>query len=95
MVCVGTGLFYVGQALCLVGASVNAPRIYLGPKLLAGALAVALNWAAAWSFGLMGVALASWVVGGVYTLSVARANRKALASLASAAARVQDREGPR
>jgi O-antigen/teichoic acid export membrane protein len=93
VVCVGTGLFHVGQALCLVGAAVNAPRIYLGPKLLAGALAVALNGAAAWTFGLMGVALASWAVGAVYTLSVVHANRRALARLDSANARARDRGG--
>ena len=78
IVCVGTGLFYVGQALCLLGASLNTPRSYLTPKLVAGALAVALNTAAAWAFGLVGVAAASWLVGGIYAVSVARANSRML-----------------
>lgn len=78
IVCVGTGLFYVGQALCLLGASLNTPRSYLRPKLVAGGLAVASNAAAAWGFGLVGVAAASWLVGGIYAVSVARANSRML-----------------
>ncbi len=78
VVCVGAGLFYVGQAVSLVGASLNAPRIYLVPKILAGLLAVALNTASASAFGLPGIAVASWVVGGVYVALVVRANARIL-----------------
>ncbi len=86
LVCVGTGLFYVGQALCLLGASLNTPRSYLTPKLVAGCLAVASNAAAAWAFGLVGVAAASWIVGGIYAVSVARANSRMLGRMAGSGA---------
>jgi O-antigen/teichoic acid export membrane protein len=86
VVCVGTGLFYVGQALSLVGASLNTPRIYLAPKLVAGGLALAVNAFVAWKFGLVGIAAASWVVGGVYVASVSRANARVLGRLAASEA---------
>jgi O-antigen/teichoic acid export membrane protein len=78
VVCVGAGLFYVGQAVGLVGASLNAPRIYLVPKTLAGLLSVAVNTAAASEFGLPGIAVSSWVIGGVYVALVVRANTRIL-----------------
>jgi O-antigen/teichoic acid export membrane protein len=81
VVCIGTGLFYVGQALSLVGASLNTPRIYLAPKILAGVLALALNAFVAWEFGLVGIAVASWVVGGAYVAFVSRANQRVLGRL--------------
>ena len=84
VVCVGTGLFYVGQALSLVGASLNAPRIYLAPKILAGLLAVGFNTVAAWAFGLSGIAVVSWAVGGIYVALVASANRSVARRMAAA-----------
>ena len=87
VVCVGTGLFFVGQSLSLVGASLNAPRIYLTPKILSGVLAVGLNAAGAWAFGLPGIAVASWATGGVYVALVVRANRRLLIRTAAADSR--------
>ncbi len=94
IVCVGTGLFYVGQALCLLGASLNTPRSYLTPKLVAGGVAVASNAAAAWAFGLVGVAATSWAIGAVYVVLVVRANRHILARMTAAGSRQEPRGGP-
>jgi O-antigen/teichoic acid export membrane protein len=76
LLCLGTGLFHVGQALCLVGLSLNLPNKYMFPKIAAGLLAVLLNILFVNLFGMHGIAVSICVAGLVYLLMIVAVNAK-------------------
>jgi len=61
LLCLGTGLFYTGQALTSLGLALNLPKKYLLPKILTGVFSVVLNFVLISVFGIAGAA---------YTLSL-------------------------
>ncbi len=76
MLCLGTGLFHIGQALCLVGLSLNLPNKYMFPKIAAGLLAVLLNVLFVNLLGMHGIAVSVCVAGLVYLLMIVAVNVK-------------------
>ena len=72
--CLGTGLYHIGQALCLTGLSLNLPRRYMAPKIISGILAVILNVALVSLFGMVGIAIAIGLAGLAYLLFMVVAN---------------------
>lgn len=74
--CIGTGLFYIGQALCNLGMALNKPSVYMAPKIISGILAVTLNWFLIRKYGLPGTAYAGIISGGVYLLFIYLVNQK-------------------
>ena len=76
VLCLGTGLYHIGQALCLTGLSLNLPRRYMTPKIVSGILAVILNAVLVSLFGMVGIAIAIGVAGLAYLLFIAAANVK-------------------
>jgi O-antigen/teichoic acid export membrane protein len=74
LLCLGTGLFHIGQALCLVGLSLNLPHKYMFPKIASGVLAVVLNVLLLKLFGMPGIAMSVCMAGFVYLLLIAEAN---------------------
>lgn len=74
--CIGTGLFYVGQAMCNTGMALNVPRKYLLPKIIAGLLSVILNIIFIINYGIIGVAYAMLVVGLLYSVHIMFINVK-------------------
>ena len=79
LLCMGTGLFYTGQALTVHGMALNVPKKYLTPKVAVGFVSVALNILMIKIFGLNGVAYTILIVGTLYLFYIALINRKLLA----------------
>lgn len=75
LISLGVGLFYIGQALCLKGMALQIPGEYVMAKVVTGFLAVLGNVIAAYILGVVGVALCSCIVGGLYVAWIARVNR--------------------
>jgi O-antigen/teichoic acid export membrane protein len=76
MFCIGTGLFYTGQAMCNTGMALNLPQKYLVPKILAGVLSVFLNIVFIIYFGLNGIAYSMVIIGAVYSFYILLINKK-------------------
>jgi len=74
--CIGTGLFYVGQAMCNTGMALNVPQKYLLPKIIAGLLSVILNIIFIINYGIIGVAYAMLAVGFLYSVHIMFINGK-------------------
>jgi len=76
LLCLGTGLYHIGQALCLTGLSLNVPRRYMIPKIISGVLAVSLNVVLVSLFGMIGIAIAIGLAGLAYLLFIIIANER-------------------
>lgn len=76
LLCLGTGLFHVGQALCLRGLSLNLPHKYMFPKIVSGVLAVLLNILFVNLLGIHGIAVSVCVGGLLYLLMIAAVNMR-------------------
>lgn len=76
VLCLGTGLFYVGQALCLLGLSLNLPHRYMFPRIASGVLLVALNVLLLNLFGMIGIAVAICLSGLFYLFLIITVNGK-------------------
>ncbi len=79
--CLGTGLFYTGQALATLGLSMNRPGKYISPKIIIGILSVALNYFLIKSIGITGTAYTAVVVGVIYLFYIAMINRGIMKSM--------------
>ncbi len=82
LLCMGTGLFYTGQALTVHGMALNVPKKYLPPKVSVGFVSVALNILMIKIFGLSGVAYTILTIGALYLIYIAVINRKLLSRTA-------------
>jgi O-antigen/teichoic acid export membrane protein len=78
IICVGIGLFQIGQGLTNVGMLLNKPNIYLFPKIASGILALILNITFINIFGIIGIAISLCLTNFVYLLLVFLTNRKIL-----------------
>jgi O-antigen/teichoic acid export membrane protein len=74
--CLGVGLFSVGQALTTRGMLWNVPQIYLFPKIASGVIAVIANILCLNLMGLDGIAVSVSVMGLIYMILVIQANGK-------------------
>jgi O-antigen/teichoic acid export membrane protein len=81
LLCLGTGLFHVGQALSLLGLSLNLPHRYMFPKIVSGALAVALNVLLLSLFGMVGIAVSVCLAGFFYLLLIMAVNTRIRAAV--------------
>lgn len=81
VISVGAGLFYIGQALALLGMSLNLPKKYITPKIISGVLSVLFNTLFIFIFGILGTAITAVITGLVYSLYVLIINRKILADI--------------
>ena len=68
LVCLGTGLFQLGQILSIVGLAFNKSQIYITPKVSIGVLAVGLNFALCRKFGITGVIMTLIIIGISYSV---------------------------
>jgi O-antigen/teichoic acid export membrane protein len=74
--CLGIGMFYVGQSFTMFGMLLNMPDKYLAPKILSGLLAVLANIIFVHYFGMAGAAISTCVIGIFYLLLVLYVNNK-------------------
>jgi len=76
ILCLGTGLFQVGQSLTVLGMLVNTPDKYLVPKICSGIFAVVANVFLIYYFGIVGAAISITFIGIIYLLLVLYVNNK-------------------
>lgn len=81
LLCIGIGLFFVGQAMCNVGMALNVPKKYILPKIISGVLAVGLNILFLVKFGIIGVTYSSICLGLFYSVYIWLVNKQILGSL--------------
>lgn len=79
--CIGTGLFYITQAMHNVGLAMNIPRRYLIPKILTGIIAIALNIIFVIYFGINGIAYSAILINAFYFISIWIINRRIMREL--------------
>jgi O-antigen/teichoic acid export membrane protein len=83
ILCLGLGLFYVGQALSTLGMSLNVPRIYLKPKIITGVIAVVGNYFVVRLYGIEGIVYGLVFIGLFYLSSIIIVNKALLVRLKS------------
>ncbi len=76
LLCLGTGMFLIGQALTYLGMSLNLPKKYLSPKISVGCISVLLNLYFINKFGLVGVSYSVLLVGLIYVVYILIVNKK-------------------
>jgi O-antigen/teichoic acid export membrane protein len=81
VLCIGTGMFYIGQAMCNVGMALNQPQKYIVPKVVTGIIAVFLNIILITVMGLKGIAFSVLLVGIIYFIYIRLINRELLNSV--------------
>jgi O-antigen/teichoic acid export membrane protein len=74
--CLGTGFFYIGQALTTQGMLLNVPEKYLFPKIASGVIAVIANILCLKLIGLTGIAVSISVTGFIYMIMIIYVNTK-------------------
>jgi O-antigen/teichoic acid export membrane protein len=82
ILCVGTGFFYIGQALCNIGLALNQPKKYILPKIITGLITVILNIILIIYFGIKGIAFTVLLVGIIYSIFIYLVNKKILSEFA-------------
>jgi len=75
LLCLGTGLFYTGQAQTMLGMVLNKPQKYIAPKISAGVLSVVFNLFLIKYFGINGVAYSILLVGIFYIIYISLVNK--------------------
>lgn len=78
ILCIGTGFFYIGQALCNIGLALNQPQRYIMPKIVTGLITVTLNIIFIINFGIKGIAFTVLTVGIIYSIFIYFINKKIL-----------------
>jgi O-antigen/teichoic acid export membrane protein len=81
VLCFGSGLFYTGQSLTVIGMVLNQPKKYLPPKILTGILSVILNFLLIAQFGITGAAYSIVITGLLYLVYIIIVNKKLLSSM--------------
>ena len=81
ILCLGIGLFTIGQALTTIGAIENVPKIYLIPKIATGIFAVFANIFFIIQIGLKGAAISICITSTFYLFFIIYANRKLIIDL--------------
>ncbi len=76
VLCIGTGLFYLGQSMTMLGLALNRPKVYLAPKIIFGISAVILNFILIRIWGISGIAFSMMTIGLLYSGAVYFINRK-------------------
>lgn len=76
LLCLGTGMFLIGQALTYLGMSLNLPQKYLPPKISVGCISVLLNLFFINKFGIVGVSYSVLLVGLIYVVYILIVNKK-------------------
>jgi O-antigen/teichoic acid export membrane protein len=76
LLCLGSGLFLIGQSFALKGLALNKPGIYLMPKILTGVFSVISNFFLIYHFGISGTAYAALITGVVYVAYIWLVNNK-------------------
>jgi O-antigen/teichoic acid export membrane protein len=76
--CFGSGLFYTGQTLTIVGMALNKPSEYIPAKISSGVLSVILNLILISWYGIVGAAATVIIIGLYYLLYIVAVNRKIL-----------------
>ena len=78
--CIGTGLFYTGQAMCTLGMALNMPGKYIIPKIITGVFSVVMNIILINLFGLKGISYSLLITGallfGLYLYGQQKNNRR-------------------
>jgi O-antigen/teichoic acid export membrane protein len=76
ILCLGVGLFTIGQALTTIGIIQNIPKIYLRPKIVTGLFAILSNIIFIKQFGLVGAAISICIISTFYLFFIIYTNRK-------------------
>jgi O-antigen/teichoic acid export membrane protein len=76
LLCIGIGVFQIGQALTIVGFVQNTPQKYLFAKLFSGIFAVISNIFFISLMGIIGIAISICIASIVYLVLVIYANYK-------------------
>lgn len=76
VLCIGLGLFTIGQSLTTLGIIQNVPKIYLFPKVATGIIAVLSNIIFINYLGIMGIALSICFTSFFYLLVIIYINKK-------------------
>ena len=63
LVCLGSGLFYLGQLFFIIGQAFNKVQMYIMPVVSIGVSAIGLNFILCREFGLKGVVMTLIIVG--------------------------------
>ena len=79
LVCLGAGLFQLGQIFSIVGQAFNKVQMYIMPKVSVGVLAAVLNFILCRKFGLKGVIMTLIIVGISYSVWTGLLARKLIA----------------
>jgi O-antigen/teichoic acid export membrane protein len=74
----GTGLFYTGQALTLLGLGMNQPQKYITPKIAIGMGSLGINYLFVSKAGIEGIAYSIMLIGLLYVLYIAVVNKRIL-----------------
>lgn len=78
VLCIGTGFFYIGQAMCNIGLVLNRPKQYILPKIVTGLITVTLNIILIINFGIKGIAITVLLAGIIYSVFINLVNKKML-----------------
>ena len=73
--CIGVGLFNIGQAMTILGLSFNKPKIYIAPKIIIGLFSLLSNIMFILWFGIDGIAYSSIIIGIGYILLISFINK--------------------
>lgn len=76
LVCIGFGLFQIGQAMTIVGLINNTPEKYIIPKILSGIIAVILNVIFIIKFDLIGIPFAIITTNIIFVVLIRNQNLK-------------------
>lgn len=75
LLCLGTGLFYIGQAFTTFGMGLNRTKIYIFPKIATSIIAVISNVVFIIYMGIFGLLVSILLIGFVYNILIIRANK--------------------
>ena len=76
ILCFGTGLFYIGESLTILGMVLNTPDKYMYTKIISGFLALFANIIFIIYFGVIGVAISICFMGVIYITFILYVNNK-------------------
>jgi O-antigen/teichoic acid export membrane protein len=77
-VCIGMGMFSLGQTLSLYGLVSNKPQIYLAPKIVSGLMAVGIYYYCIRRFDIDGLIPALILINSLYLLGIVLVNKRLL-----------------
>jgi O-antigen/teichoic acid export membrane protein len=78
VLCFGSGLYYTGQSLTILGMAMNQPKRYLLPKISVGLISVIVNLFLISRFGINGAAYSMVITGLFYLIYIYIINRRIL-----------------